>query len=76
MVRALSSEVDTGSLKKTRQTKNLEPRSDSIGTEKALVIKGALLSCMTVRIARAGEPAPRATSAKLHHHFNICGSPH
>jgi hypothetical protein len=34
--RAFSSEVDTGSREETRQNKNLEPRSDSIGTGKAL----------------------------------------
>jgi len=33
--RAFSSEVDTGSRKKTRRNKKLELRSDSIGTEKA-----------------------------------------
>src|SRR6266487_2336875 len=30
-------------VKKTRQTKNLEPRSDAIGTEKALVNSGGAL---------------------------------
>src|SRR5882757_8766467 len=34
--RAFSSEVDPVRVKKTRQNKKLEPRSDSIGTEKAL----------------------------------------
>jgi hypothetical protein len=34
--RAFSSEVETGSVKKTRQIKNLEPRFDSIEAEKAL----------------------------------------
>jgi hypothetical protein len=33
---AFSSEVDTVRAKKTRKNKNLEPRSDSVGTEKAL----------------------------------------
>jgi hypothetical protein len=39
--RALSSEVEAGSLKKTRQIKNLESRSDSLGTEKDLARCGA-----------------------------------
>src|SRR5260221_1960257 len=34
---AFSSEVDAGSLKKTRQNRRVEPGSDSIRTEKALV---------------------------------------
>jgi hypothetical protein len=34
--RAFSSEVDPVRVKKTRQTRNLEPRFDSIETEKAL----------------------------------------
>ena len=41
--RAFSSEVDTGS--KTRQNKNLEPRSDPIGTEKALGNEGEGRPC-------------------------------
>jgi hypothetical protein len=36
-LRAFSSEVATGSRQETRQIKNLEPRFDSIETEKALV---------------------------------------
>jgi hypothetical protein len=42
-VKAFSSEVDTGSVKKTRQIKNLEPRFDSIETEKALEQPGEIL---------------------------------
>ena len=40
--RAFSSEVDPVRVKKTRQTRNLEPRFDSIETEKAL--EGAALT--------------------------------
>jgi hypothetical protein len=35
-LRAFSSEVETVRIKKTRQIKNLEPRFDSIETEKVL----------------------------------------
>jgi hypothetical protein len=35
-LRAFSSEVETGSRQENASNKNLEPRSDSIGTEKAL----------------------------------------
>jgi hypothetical protein len=44
-IRAFSSEVGTGSRQETRQIKNLEPRSDSIGTEEALPFSEQGLSC-------------------------------
>jgi hypothetical protein len=37
--RAFSSEVDTGSREKNASKQEIEPRSDSIGTEKALRVK-------------------------------------
>src|SRR5690349_4667033 len=56
-IRAFSSEVDTGSRsEKTRQNKKLEPRSDSIGTEKAptvAIIVDAPRCCRTLRRHRA-----------------------
>src|SRR2546429_685774 len=38
--RAFSSEVGTGSREENASNKKIEPRSDSIGTEKALAITG------------------------------------
>ena len=43
-IRAFSSEVDPVRVKKTRQHKNLEPRSDSIGTEKALAVHRGVIA--------------------------------
>jgi hypothetical protein len=41
---AFSSEVETGSRQETRQIKNLEPRFDSIETEKALAGLGMMFA--------------------------------
>src|ERR1700678_3684116 len=61
--RVFSGEVDTGSREENASNKNLEPRSDSIGTENALVRDDALSPSMPCpdpdrRLVRYADAVP------------------
>ena len=56
-----------GRVKKTRQNKNREPRSDSIGTGKALVLAAAFAAALTpvTCLGESSKPLPAKATQEL-----------